>query len=96
MGENLFETEKCEVYKMLVSSQLAISKSEFKFSKAAVILHKIELLDHTLVWQRPKRFSDSLNNEIDRRQELLNLNIIEKSISPCSSPVVPALKMLEN
>lgn len=93
LENNLSDAEKNKVYNMLVNTQLAISKSEFDIGKAAVIPHKIQLSNNTPVWQRPRRFSEPINREIDRQcRELLSLDVIENSNSPWSSPVVPVLK----
>lgn len=78
---------------MLLESQAAFSKGEFDIGRADVMPHTIELHSYVPVWQRPRRFSDPVNAEIDRQcGVLLTLDVIERSDSPWSSPVVPVLK----
>lgn len=90
---HLSEIQREEVYQMLLSAQVSISKGEFDIGRAKVIPHTIELSDNTPVWQRPRKFSEPINKEIDRQcRELLTLDVIEYSDSPWSSPVVPVLK----
>ena len=60
---------------------------------ASIRPHEIELTDNTPIWQKPRSFSDPVNQELDRQcQELEALDIIEKSDSPWSSPIVPVRK----
>lgn len=55
--------------------------------------HHIELYDKTPIYQRPRRFPEVVNQEIERQcRELHLLDIIEPSSSPWSSPVVPVRK----
>ena len=93
VGDELSDEQKEAVYGMLEKSQAAMSKSEFDIGRANVIPHRIELTDTTPVWQRPRRFSEPINREIDRQcDELLAMDVIEHSNSAWSSPVVPVVK----
>lgn len=51
--------------------------------------HKIELADETPIWQKPRIFSEPINNEI---RELMSLDVIEYNTSEWSSPIVPVKK----
>ena len=54
---------------------------------------RIELYDNTPIYQKPRRFPEIVNEEIERQcKELELLDIIEPSSSPWSSPVVPVRK----
>ena len=69
------------------------STSEFDVNAAAVTAHTIHLNDTTPVYQRPRRLPEPVNAEIERQcKELESMDIIEKSESPWSAPVVPLRK----
>ena len=69
------------------------STSESDIGRARVTEHQIELLDHTPIYQRPRRFPEPISNEIDRQcKELLAADIIEPSKSSWNSPIVPVKK----
>ena len=54
---------------------------------------RIVLTDTTPIWQKPRRFADPLNEEIEKQCKELELqNIIEKANSAYSSPIVPVRK----
>ena len=60
---------------------------------ASVTQHTIRLTNETPIYQRPRRFSPPINEEIERQcAELNSLDIIEPSNSPWSSPIVPIRK----
>lgn len=93
LADNIDRDQKLAVYQMLARTQVALSKNEVDIGRANVIPHRIELNDEAPVWQRPRKFSEPVNREIDRQcKELLELGIIENSDSPWSSPVVPVMK----
>ena len=93
LGEQLNEKEKEIVYSMLMETQGVMSKSENDIGTALVHPHTIELTNDTPIWQKPRKFADPINAEIDRQcKELLSLNIIEHSDSQWSSPIVPVRK----
>ena len=85
--------EKDAIYNMIFNTRHALSKGEYDIGKANVTPHKIELTDYTPIWQKPRRFANPINLEIQRQcEELELLDIIEKCDSPWSSPVVPVRK----
>ena len=87
------DEKKTEIYKMIFNTRYALSKGDLDIGKAKVTPHKIELTDHTPIWQKPRRFADPINAEISKQcEELELLDIIEKCDSPWSSPVVPVRK----
>ena len=93
LGEQLSQEEKEVVYRMLMETQGVMSKCENDIGTALVHPHTIELTNDTPIWQKPRRFADPINAEIDRQcKELLSLNIIEHSDSQWSSPIVPVRK----
>jgi hypothetical protein len=60
---------------------------------AGVTKHQIRLTNETPIYQRPRRFPQPIADEIERQcKELNSLDIIEPSVSPWSSPVVPVRK----
>ena len=90
IGEDVNDQQKNMIYEMLLETQGAISKHESDVGKAHVTPHTIELTNRPPIWQKPRKFSNPINSEIDRQcSELLTSDIIEYSNSSWSSPVVP-------
>ena len=93
LGENLSEDQKADVRRMLLNSSQALSKGDDDIGCANVEPHRIEVTNETPIWQRPRNFSQPVNDEIERQcAELLANNILEYSDSNWSSPVVPVRK----
>ena len=93
MGE-LSEEQKKTVYNMLLKTKSALAINENDIGKAKVTPHKIVLTNNTPIWQKPRRFAEPVNEEIERQcKELEMMEIIEKSNSPWSSPVIPIRKV---
>ena len=91
--ENLNLDEKNKVLDMLQKVQLALSHGNQDIGSAQVQPHKIEVTDQTPIWQRPRNFSQPINEEISTQcEELLSSDILEHSNSEYSSPVVPVRK----
>ena len=82
-----------QVRKMLNVHKSVFSIDETDIGLAGVTEHKIVLSDDTPIYQRPRRFPQPVNEEIERQcLELTEADIIEPSMSPWSSPVVPVRK----
>ena len=80
---SMTEKEKEEVLKMLLTVSRALSVNDEDIGNAQVAPHKIHLSDHTPIWQRPRSFSQPINEEIEKQcNELLSSDIIEMSNSP--------------
>ena len=93
IGKQNSEEQRNQIYKMLLLTHGALGRNDDEIGKANVVPHVIELNDRTPLWQRPRRFADPVNIEIERQcEELLKLGIIEPSSSQFSSPVVPVRK----
>lgn len=89
----LLLTEADSVEGMLLRCKSAISDGDHDIGCAGVTQHRIELLDSTPIRQRPRRFPEPIDKEIERQcDELRELDVIEYSRSPWSSPVVPIKK----
>ena len=85
--------QKQEIYQMLLNIDSALSCGDGDIGKAKVAPHHIELHNYSPIWQRPRNFSEPINNEIEAQcEELLSNDIIEHSDSNWSSPVVPVRK----
>ena len=86
-------SQQTEVYTMLANYKSVSSSGETDIGYAAVTEHHIKLTNDTPIFQRPHRFLYPVADEIEHQcQELNSLDIIEPSISPWSSPVVPVSK----
>ena len=92
--DNLNENEKDEVRKMLLRMKPALSKGDNDIGKATVQPHRIEVTQATPIWQKPRSFSQPVNEEIENQcSELLAHDILEYSDSDYSAPVVPIRKV---
>ena len=81
------------VLSMFSERELAFSKSDLDIGCAGVTSHKIVLHDDTPIRQKPRRFPDPVNKELERQcEELRKMDIIKCSSSPYSSPIVPIRK----
>ena len=89
----LSESNKKDVYNMLMNANNALSTGDADIGKARVPSHHIEITDCTPIWQKPRSFSEPINKEIEKQcQELLANDIIEYSDSSWASPCVPVRK----
>ena len=85
--------QQSEVIDMFKKFKRVFSSGETDIGKAAVTQHSIKLSNETPIYQHPRRFPPPMAEEIERQcRELKSLDIIEPSISPWSSPVVPVRK----
>lgn len=92
-GSDLTEEQRSSVLEMLLSKSGALSGGESDVGKAVVPEHHIELYDDTPIRQRPRRFPEPVVEEIERQcRELEEIDVIERSQSPWSSPIVPVRK----
>ena len=93
LGQNLNSEEADKVYEMLMEVRESLSDGNHDIGKAKVEPHRIELTRETPIWQKPRNFSEPVNQEIESQcQELLASDILEYSDSNWSSPVVPVRK----
>ena len=93
LSSQLTDEEREKVHKMLLKTSRALSKNDNDIGMAQVTPHTIELTDSTPIWQRPRRFAEPINKEIENQcEELKALDIIEFSNSQWSSPIVPVRK----
>ena len=85
--------EREKVVEVIKRTNEAIGKSEYDIGHANVSPHVIELTDYTPIWQKPRRFPEAVNQEIENQcEELKLMDIIEYSDSDFSAPVVPVKK----
>ena len=90
---NLTAEQKQSVLNVLSGVSTVFSKDEYDVNAAAVTAHTIHLTDDTPVYMRPRRFPEPINEEMERQcLELEAIDIIERSVSPWSAPVVPLRK----
>lgn len=89
LGDHLSSSEQDRVMEMLESRQDFFSRGSGDVRCFGVTQHRIELYDYTPIYQRPRRFPEVVNEEIEEQcKELKLLDIIE----PSSSPAVPIRK----
>ena len=85
--------QSARVISMIMHQSSALSCGDHDIGCAGVTKHRIELHDNTPIRQKPRRFPEPVINEIERQcDELRELDIIEYSKSPWSSPIVPIKK----
>ena len=61
----LTQVQKDGVYRTIFNARKALSQGEHDIGEANVNPHQIELLDYTHIWQKPRNFTDPINEEID-------------------------------
>ena len=89
----LNEKQRIQVLTAFSKMSKVFSVGEFDLGHANVTEHVIKLSDDTPIYQRPRRFSPPIADEIERQcRELHSLDVIEPSISPWNSPIVPIVK----
>ena len=92
-AEQLTEDENVAVADLLHQYKDVFSLSEQDLSRANLIGHKIDTGNTRPIKQKPRRTSPSKNAEIERQvEDLLQRNVVKKSNSPWSSPVVLVTK----
>ena len=90
---NLTEGQAKQVRDLMNRRSAAISCYEGDIGWAGVTEHYIELHDSTPLRQKPRQFPEPIAREIERQcQELVDMDILEYSRSPWSSPVVSIRK----
>ena len=93
LGSHLSEEEEEQVYSMLLRLRDALGMADDEVGRAKVTPHEIELMDYSPIWQKPRRFAEPVNQEIEKQcEELLAMDVIEHSHSRFSSPIVPVRK----
>ena len=93
LGSDLNDVQKDEVLEMLMKMKNVLSEGDSDIGTANVEPHKIVMTQNTPVWQKPRNFSQPINDEIEEQcQELLTSDILEYSNLLWSSPVVPVRK----
>ena len=81
------------MFSMLNRYEAVFSLGDTDIGLASVTEHCIRLTDDTPIYQRQRRFPPPISDELERQcKELNSLDIIEPSMSPWSSPVVPVRK----
>ena len=85
--------QKASFQKMLRDHLPAISTSDDDVGACTNTPIRIKLYNETPIYQRVRRFSPPITEAIEEQcKELHELGIIEPSISPWSSPIVPVIK----
>ena len=93
LADNLSMEEKDQVRRLLLDWNTALSKGDADIGKADVEPHEIDVTQRTPIWQKPRNFSQPINDEVERQcSELLAHDILDYSNSNWSSPIVPVRK----
>ena len=91
--DHLSLAEREIVIDLLKEQEKVFSFCDEDIGQLGLTRHRIELLDDTPIYQKPRRFPEPVSEEIEAQcQELHLLDIIEPSKSSWSSPVVPVRK----
>ena len=89
---NLEEPQKSQVENMLEKYKLLFDPYK-DFGRTTIAPHKIELTDTTPIYQKPRRFSEQMTEEIEAEcRSMQSKGIIRPSTSPFSSPICPVRK----
>ena len=90
---HLSSEQQHAVLDMLGEVSQVFSKGEYDVQAATLAPHKIRLSNNTPVYQKARRLPEPISQEIERQcEELEAADIIERSVSPWSAPVVPIRK----
>jgi hypothetical protein len=90
---HLSAEEADSVYSKLASVAEVFSTNEYDIGRTQSTEYKIELLDNTPIYERPRRFPKPIEEEINKQcDDLHALGIIEPSVSPWAFPIVPIRK----
>ena len=82
-----------KIIEALSSCGEVFSHGDNDIGQSSMTEHEIKLYDETPIYQRPRRFAEPLEQEIEVQcEQLAQLGIIEPSSSPWSSRVVPIRK----
>ena len=82
--------QQTKVLKVLSELKSVFSMSKYDVRCASVTEHGIKLYKDTPIYQRPRRMSPPIAEEIEKQcKELHALDVIEPSVSPWNSPIVP-------
>ena len=93
ISDDLEPSQRVAFHKMLLSHQPVISTGDEDVGECVSTPIRIKLYDETPIYQRIRRFSPPITDAIELQcKELHDLDIIEPSISPWSSPIVPVIK----
>ena len=93
IGNSISIEQRDIVAEMLLEVHDVFGKDSSDIGVLKVKPHEIELTDETPIWQKPRHFTPPVNQEIERQcAELESLDIITRSNSQWSSPVVPVTK----
>ena len=91
--DHLDNVRKTMVYDLLQAHKNVFSMNDEDIGLAAVTEHRINLNNDAPIYQPHRRFPKPLSEELERQcKELTDADIIEPSISPWSSPIVPVRK----
>lgn len=93
LSDHISKAERLTAVEMLKRRSKVFSISDQDIGKMGVMEHRIELLDDTPIYQKPRRLPEPISQEIEAQcHELELLDVIEPSSSAWSSPVVPVRK----
>ena len=89
----LGEVRRQKILRMLWERRKALSQGDEDFVTARLPEFKIVLTDDTPIYQRPRHFPLPVAREIEEQcEELEKLGVLEESMSPWNSPIVPVRK----
>ena len=93
LSDTFSTSEKDQIHDMLMRQNEVLSLGDDDVGLALKGEYRIELYDNTPIYQKMRRFPEPVTRAIEQQcTELENLDIIEPSNSPWSSPLVPIKK----
>ena len=93
LDPDLSDSERDIVLRLLKDEEAVFSRGDDDIGTLTGSTHRIVLYDYSPIYQRPRRFPEVVNAEVEKQcQELYEADVIEPSNSPWSSPVVPVRK----
>ena len=93
LGNHLTPEQRTQIIDMIYDQREVLSTGDNDVGLTLKGEYRIELTDHTPIYQRPRRFAKHTSDAIEKQcEELQEADIIEPSKSPWSSPLVPIRK----
>ena len=93
LGNHLTPEQQTQIIDLIYDQREVLSTGDNDVGLTLKGEYRIELTDHTPIYQRPRRFAKPTSDAIEKQcEELQEADIIEPSKSPWSSPLVPIRK----
>ena len=92
-GDNLSEEEQTRLRELLIINAGISALNQSELGTTNIVTHAVNTGDHSPICQHPRRTPLALCNKVNEMvNDMLNNQVIQLSISPWGSPIVPIEK----